>query len=68
MKNDKRKIVLLGLDFNSGNFGCAALAYSFLNILSGLAKKNNIKLDIVSVNYNKFNRKELCSKRFKSKI
>lgn len=54
MKNDKKKIVLLGLDFNSGNFGCAALGYSFLNILNELAKKNNIKLDIVSVNYSKF--------------
>lgn len=55
MKNDKKKIVLLGLDFNSRNFGCAALGYAFLNILSEIAKKNNIKLDGVSVNYNKFN-------------
>lgn len=55
MKNDKKKIVLLGLDFNSRNFGCAALGYAFLNILSELAKENNIKLYIISVNYNKFN-------------
>lgn len=58
MKYNKKNIILLGLDFNSKNLGCSALAYSFLNILNELAKKNNKKLEIISVNYNDFNLKE----------
>lgn len=53
-KSNKLKIVLLGLDFKSGNFGCSALAFSFLNILEKIAEKNNLFVDVVSVNYNEF--------------
>lgn len=56
--NNNKNIVLLGLDFNSKNLGCSALAYSFLNILSKISKENNINLDIISVNYNKFELKD----------
>ena len=44
-------IILLGLDFSSGNFGCSALAYSFLNLLNDIAERNNLFLNITSVNY-----------------
>lgn len=44
-------IVLMGLDFNSRNLGCSALGYSFLQVLEGVANKNSIKLNLVSVNY-----------------
>lgn len=56
--NNNKNIVLLGLDFNSKNLGCSALAYSFLNILDKISKENNINLDIISVNYNKFELKD----------
>lgn len=45
------KIVLLGLDFSSGNLGCAALAYAFLDILEEICKKRETYFDIISVNY-----------------
>lgn len=64
MKDNKKRIVLLGLDFNSANLGCSALGYSFLNILGKISKENNINLDITSVNYNKF---ELIEKNYKIK-
>lgn len=51
------KIVVLGLDFNSPNFGCAALGYSFLNILEQVAKCNNVFFEITSVNYHTFEKK-----------
>lgn len=35
------KLGIIGLDFNSGNKGCEALAYGFLEILNGVAKRNN---------------------------
>ena len=44
-------IVLMGLDFNSRNLGCSALGYSFLQVLENVANTNNIKLNLVSVNY-----------------
>lgn len=36
---DKMKIGILGLDFNSGNKGCEALAYGFLEILNSIVEK-----------------------------
>lgn len=51
------KLILLGLDFNSSNFGCVALAYSFLYFLQTIAEKNRLYLDITSVNYNEFAKK-----------
>ena len=58
MKYSRKKIILLGLDFNSRNLGCSALGYSFLNILIRLAKENNIYLEFISVNYNDFSLRE----------
>ena len=55
--NDKEntiKIVLLGLDFKSSNFGCSALGFSFFSILEKIAENNKVFLDVVSVNYNEF--------------
>lgn len=37
-----KKIVLLGLEPNSGNFGCSALAHSFINMLKDIAREENI--------------------------
>lgn len=55
MKNQKKiNVVLLGLDFCSGNLGCSALAYSFLEVLEKLAKKNNCYMSITSANYHLF--------------
>lgn len=50
----RKKLVLLGLDFNSENLGCSALSYSFMQVLDNIAEKNNIFFDITSVNYNLF--------------
>lgn len=50
----RKKLVLLGLDFNSENLGCSALSYSFMQVLDKIAEKNNIFFDITSVNYNLF--------------
>lgn len=54
MNKKKIKLVLLGLDFASPNFGCSALGYSFLHILEEISKNNNIYFELFSVNYNKF--------------
>lgn len=40
------KIGIIGLAFYSGNKGCCALAYSFLEILNRIAEKNNEKYDV----------------------
>lgn len=37
---DKMKIGILGLDLNSGNKGCEALAYGFLEILNSIVEKD----------------------------
>lgn len=50
------KLVLLGLDFGSSNFGCAALGYSFLEIIENISKRKNIFFKITSVNYNPFSK------------
>lgn len=41
------KIGIVGLDFNSGNKGCEALAYAFLEILNNIAKKNDAQVEAV---------------------
>ena len=41
-------IGLFGLTFQSGNKGCVALAYSFLEILDKLNKDNNFKVTVFS--------------------
>lgn len=41
------RIGLLGMEFGSGNKGCEALGYGFLNILETIAKKRNEKIDVV---------------------
>lgn len=51
------KILLLGTDFKSKNLGCSALGYSFLGILSSVAKELDLYLDIVSVNFWSINEK-----------
>lgn len=43
---EKLRIGLLGLAFHSGNLGCSALSYSFLNMLAEIAKKRRIVLEI----------------------
>lgn len=48
------KLILLGLDFHSENLGCQALGYSFLEILDQIAVNNQVKFQILSVNYNLF--------------
>ena len=40
------KIALLGLPYESGNKGCEALTYSFLEILNKIAKNRNEKLEV----------------------
>ena len=43
------KVALCGLSFYSENKGCAALAYSFLELLNGIAKDQfDIELTIIS--------------------
>lgn len=42
------KIGIMGLTCYSGNKGCEALSYSFLDILNNIAKKNNTRYDICS--------------------
>ena len=54
MDNKHKKILLMGLDFNSPNFGCSALAFSFLNILDSIAQEEELFFDIVSINYSPF--------------
>lgn len=49
-----KKILLLGLEPNSGNFGCSALANSFFNLLNDIAKEDNIKMDVYAVCSNYF--------------
>ena len=39
-------VAVLGIDLRSSNKGCAALAYSFMNILNEIAKKNGITLKV----------------------
>ena len=51
MNRKNLRIILLGLDFNSGNLGCSALGYSFLYILDRVASELNVQLDLISVNY-----------------
>lgn len=41
------KIGLVGLDFNSGNKGCEALAYAFLELLNTIAKEHNMMINAV---------------------
>lgn len=41
------RIGLMGLDFGSGNLGCGALSYSFLNILSTLSEQMSTKIDVI---------------------
>jgi len=45
MKNFK--IGLLGLLVLCGNKGCEALSYSFLEILNRIAKRNNVRFDVI---------------------
>lgn len=40
------KIGIVGLDFNSGNKGCEALAYAFLEILNNIGIDNNDKINV----------------------
>lgn len=54
MKKRVIKLVLLGADFSSSNFGCSALAYSFLGVLEDLSRELNVFFEITSVNYNDF--------------
>lgn len=55
MKQGKGKIKmqciigLLGLEFNSGNKGCSALAYAFLNQLEQIADENKISFEIIVI-------------------
>ncbi len=50
-KNKSQTLIigLLGLPFQSGNKGCAALAYSFLQILREIAIKNNLKISLIII-------------------
>lgn len=41
----KIRIGLFGAELQSINFGCAALAYSQINLLGSIAKKNNVDLE-----------------------
>ena len=41
-----KKIGLMGLSYISGNKGCVALAYSFLEVLDSLANSRNEKYDV----------------------
>lgn len=43
---EKKTIGLMGLAFHSGNLGCSALSYSFMNILEDIAKQNNVCFDV----------------------
>ena len=43
---EKKTIGLMGLAFHSGNLGCSALSYSFMNILEDIAKQNNVRFDV----------------------
>ena len=45
MKKDIN-IGLCGLNFSSGNLGCGALAYAFLEIIRDVARKNGLKVTI----------------------
>ncbi|MCQ2523606.1 MAG: polysaccharide pyruvyl transferase family protein [Lachnospiraceae bacterium] len=40
------KIALFGLNFNSGNLGCAALSYSFFDLLLNEAQRLETKLEV----------------------
>jgi len=48
------KIVLLGLEFANPNLGCQALAYSFIEIIEEVAKRNNIECEYMSVVFYQF--------------
>lgn len=64
------KIGLMGLTFNSGNKGCEALSYSFLETLNWIGKKEKIKVTAVLIEVfpskqwikNRFNRIRLSKK------
>ena len=57
MKNImKKKIVALGLEPKSGNYGCVALAYSFFGILSNLSESLNLQLSVIAVCTNYFDK------------
>lgn len=49
-----KKIVLLGLEPNSGNFGCSALAHSFINMLKDIAREDNINMSGFAICSNYF--------------
>ena len=46
---DELRIGLTGIKFNSGNKGCAALAYSFLDILNRLSENLNIIITLILI-------------------
>lgn len=54
MGTSTKRIILMGLDFNSTNLGCSALAFSFLNLIASIAQDENLFLDLVSVNYSRY--------------
>ena len=43
---DKMKIGILGLDLNSGNKGCEALAYGFLEILNSILDEEETNIEV----------------------
>lgn len=45
------KVLLFGLEFNIGNLGCEALAYSFVNILNELADEMSINIEYKALVY-----------------
>lgn len=57
-----REIGIIGLDFNSGNKGCEALAYGFLEILNTLSEKHQKKIKVWLLQ--KLPTKQLVKKRF----
>ena len=45
------KILLLGLEFNIGNLGCEALAYSFVSFLNKIAEEMSINIEYKALVY-----------------